>query len=226
MNTESLVCSGRLAESGRLARSDRGSWPGRLPDIGRRPRRPSTAGEDDRSPSARQLAMTLLLALLALACHREERPLQPAAYGASRTLPVRVSQLQPGPVLGGAAALNNPYEGNAWAVSRGQQLFEQYNCAGCHFHGGGGIGPALMDSEWIYGSSPANIYTTIVEGRPNGMPSYGGHIPDDQVWQLVTYVRSLGGLEPKGATSPRTDEMYPKRAEEPSSSPVPGGNNQ
>jgi cytochrome c oxidase cbb3-type subunit 3 len=154
-------------------------------------------------------------ALLALACQREKRPLVPDAASSQRVLPVRVSGLQPGPKQLGATALSNPYEGNALAISQGQQLFAKYNCSGCHFHGGGGIGPPLMDAEWIYGSSPAQIYATITEGRPNGMPSYGGHIPDNEVWQLVTYVRSIGGLEPKGATSPRSEEMQWKRAEEP-----------
>ena len=74
---------------------------------------------------------------------------------------------------------------------------------------------ALMDDEWIYGSSPANIFATISEGRPNGMPSYGGHIPDDQIWKLTTYVRSLGGFEPKGTTAPRAEEMQARRSEEP-----------
>jgi cytochrome c oxidase cbb3-type subunit 3 len=149
------------------------------------------------------------------ACHREERPLTTKAFEAARSVPVRVGELQPGPKMQAAKQLDNPYEGNAYAVSRGQQLFEQYNCAGCHFHGGGGIGPALMDNEWIYGSSPANIYRSIAEGRPNGMPSWGGHIPDEQIWQLTTYVRALGGLEPKGAVSPRSDEMASKLAEQP-----------
>ena len=168
-----------------------------------------------RNGRGSRVAGTLLVLLPLVACHREERPLTTKASGAQRTLPVRVGELQPGPKMQAPAALMNPYEGNAAAISRGQQLFEQYNCAGCHFHGGGGIGPPLMDGEWIYGSTPQNIYMTIAEGRPNGMPSYGGHIPNEQIWQLATYVRSLGGLEPKGATSPRTDEMYPKKAEEP-----------
>ena len=166
------------------------------------------------APKNTRLGITILF-VLALACHREERPLTTKASGAQRTLPVRVGELQPGSMTQAPAALNNPYEGNAYALSQGQRLFEQYNCVGCHFHGGGGIGPALMDNEWIYGSSPENIFMTISEGRPNGMPSYGGHIPNEQIWQLTSYVRSLGGLEPKGATSPRSDEMYPKKAEEP-----------
>ena len=151
----------------------------------------------------------------AFGCHRETRELIPQAPSSARILPVRVGGLQPGPKQLGASALNNPYEGNAYAISEGQRLFEQYNCSGCHAHGGGAIGPALMDDEWIYGNSPANIYATISEGRPNGMPSFGGHIPDYQIWELVTYVRNLGGLEPQVAGQPRSDEMMPRRAEEP-----------
>lgn len=161
----------------------------------------------------------VLIALLALACHREQRELNPPISASSRPQPLRVSTLQPGPKMGAPTALNNPYEGNAYAISQGQKLFEQYNCSGCHFHGGGGIGPPLMDDEWIYGSSPAQIYATITEGRPNGMPSYGGHIPAEQVWQLVSYVRSLNNLEPPATISPRTDEMEAKRAEEPKGAP-------
>jgi cytochrome c oxidase cbb3-type subunit 3 len=87
--------------------------------------------------------------------------------------------------------VKNPYEGNSYAVAEGQRLFEWYNCAGCHFRGGGGIGPALMDDVWTYGKDPANLYETIVEGRPNGMPAWRGKIPEYQVWQIVTYVESL-----------------------------------
>jgi len=157
----------------------------------------------------------IFVAVMAVACHREQRDFAPAATASRRSFPVRIGTLQPGPKQLGASAMNNPYEGNAWAISEGQRLFEQYNCSGCHFHGGGGIGPALMDKEWIYGSSPANIYTSICEGRPNGMPSWCGHIPDNQIWELVTYVRSLGGFEGRVASPSRSDEMQAKRAEEP-----------
>jgi len=131
-----------------------------------------------------------------LSCKREQRTLNPPISAYARAT---------------AGALNNPYEGNAYAISQGQKLFEQYNCAGCHLHGGGGIGPPLMDDEWIYGSSPAQVYASIAEGRPNGMPSFGKRIPAEQVWQLVSYVRSLDNLEPTAAVSPRSDEMEAKR---------------
>ncbi len=76
-------------------------------------------------------------------------------------------------------------------IAAGKQLFMAMNCVGCHFHGGGGMGPPLMDNVWIYGDSIENIAATIREGRPNGMPSFRGFLPDEQIWQLAAYVRSL-----------------------------------
>ena len=40
------------------------------------------------------------------------------------------------------------------------------------------------------------IFDTIVKGRPRGMPTWGGRIPENQIWQIVAYVRSLSGQEP------------------------------
>jgi cytochrome c oxidase cbb3-type subunit 3 len=48
-----------------------------------------------------------------------------------------------------------------------------------------------MDDEWIYGGRLEQIHQTIVQGRPNGMPSWGGKIPDEQIWQITAYVRSM-----------------------------------
>lgn len=87
------------------------------------------------------------------------------------------------------------------------------NCNGCHFNGGGGIGPALMDDEWIYGSRIENIVQTIKEGRPNGMPSFRGKIPDDQIWQIAAYVRSMAGLVRKDAAPSRKDDISARPAE-------------
>ena len=85
----------------------------------------------------------------------------------------------------------NPYEDNAYAETEGQRLYDWYNCTGCHARGGGGIGPPLMAEVWRYGKDPGSMYTSIVEGRPNGMPSWRGKMPEYQVWQLVTYVQTL-----------------------------------
>ena len=100
-------------------------------------------------------------------------------------------------------------------MSNGQQLYEFYNCVGCHAHGGGGIGPPLLDNKWFYGNEPEHVFTSIVEGRPNGMPSFRGRIQEDQVWQLVAYVRSMSGQSNKVAAPAREDHM---RSPKPSNS--------
>ena len=103
--------------------------------------------------------------------------------------------------------ITNPYSGNAYAISEGARLFNWYNCSGCHANGGGGIGPPLIKQTWTYGGEPANIFDTIVKGRPNGMPSWGGRIPEYQIWQIVAFVRSMNNEQPKAATSTRMDTI-------------------
>jgi cytochrome c oxidase cbb3-type subunit 3 len=70
-----------------------------------------------------------------------------------------------------------------------------------------------MDSEWRYGSDPANIFASIMQGRPNGMPSFGGHIPEDQAWQIVAYVQSMSGGARKDVAPSRGDGLYPGNPE-------------
>lgn len=86
------------------------------------------------------------------------------------------------------------FDGNQEQIAAGRQLYQAYNCVGCHFNGGGGMGPPLMDDHWIYGSSMENIASSIIEGRPNGMPTFRKMVAGDQVWQLAAYVRSLSHL--------------------------------
>jgi cytochrome c oxidase cbb3-type subunit 3 len=159
------------------------------------------------------LALSFAALALAAACQREKREFQTLPASNARPHPVRLTTLQPGDPLPGRRGAG-PYDENAWAISQGQRLYDFYNCVGCHFHGGGGIGPPLMDAQWIYGNDSQNIHETIVEGRPNGMPSYGGHIPDDQVWMIVAYVRTISGQASKAAEPGRTDHMQGRPSEQ------------
>lgn len=143
--------------------------------------------------------------ILFFACEREQRNFR-TAPPAARVDIVTQSEIQPGQAYT-PVQTKNESEYKAYDLSQGKQLFEQYNCSGCHFHGGGGIGPPLMDDKWIYGGDPQNIFQTIVEGRPNGMPSFRAKIPDAQVWQIVAYVRSMSGQAPKDVSPARSDEM-------------------
>lgn len=161
-----------------------------------------------RAAAVAAFAMSLALA----GCQREAREFEKPAPLSGTASVVALSDLHPGPDSVSPAppeSYGEHYEENAYAVSQGSQLFRWYNCNGCHANGGGGMGPPLMDEKWIYGSDPQNIFATITEGRPNGMPSFRGHIPDDQVWQLVAYVRSLAGLVRKDVSPGRSDALDP-----------------
>jgi cytochrome c oxidase cbb3-type subunit III len=108
-------------------------------------------------------------------------------------------------------ALSSPdiaeaFGGNAYHISQGQRLFAWMNCSGCHSHGGGGMGPPLRDDEWRYGGSMPELVSTILDGRPNGMPAFRGRITDDQAWQLAAFVRSLSARTRQDALSGRADE--------------------
>ena len=93
--------------------------------------------------------------------------------------------------------LRNPYENDSNAVAQGRMLFNAMNCVGCHApKGGGGMGPPLSDNVWIYGSQPGQVYLSIVQGRPNGMPAFSKALPPNAIWQLVSYVRSLSSDSP------------------------------
>jgi cytochrome c oxidase cbb3-type subunit III len=145
-------------------------------------------------------------AFVLASCEREARRLnQQPPPGAPPTF-VAQSPLQPGPTLVVDTA-EGEFDDNAYNTSEGQTLFNQMNCSGCHANGGGNMGPALMDDEWLYGSEPNQIFASIAEGRPNGMPSWKNRLNDKQIWQLVAYVRSLSGLTPKGARPARQDHM-------------------
>jgi cytochrome c oxidase cbb3-type subunit III len=100
-----------------------------------------------------------------------------------------------GPIPGGGPPLpepTNPYANDPSALGEGRKLFVQYNCSGCHGgHAGGGMGPSLRDPVWIYGSTDADIFDSIAQGRSQGMPAWGTKLPQNQIWQLVAYVKSL-----------------------------------
>ena len=97
----------------------------------------------------------------------------------------------------------NPYGDSPAAIADGKRLFTAMNCAGCHgYTGAGGMGPPLNDHYWRYGGAPAQIYKSIYEGRPKGMPAWGHALPADQLWKLTAFVSSLGGgVAPENAVA-------------------------
>ena len=160
---------------------------------------------------ARVLLIVSAAACAAAGCERESRPFRDLSKASSQSESQPESSLSAGGTQ--PQGSSSPFQKNAWSQSEGKRLFTAYNCSGCHANGGGGIGPPLMDDEWIYGYMPGNIYTSIVDGRANGMPSFRSKIPDYQVWQLVAYVQSLTGQTPIDTSPGRSDHLKPHTAE-------------
>jgi cytochrome c oxidase cbb3-type subunit III len=162
-------------------------------------------------------AATVSCALLVSSgCEREERAFNPGPVASSVAEPPTV---QPRIVH---------YEKNAYALAAGKRLWGWYNCAGCHANGGGAVGPALTNGQWTYGGDESAIYASIADGRPNGMPAFRGRLPEDQLWQLAAYVRSLGGLAPQDAAPNRNDAFLTRTPEsfadsQPAEAAVPRG---
>jgi cytochrome c oxidase cbb3-type subunit 3 len=161
------------------------------------------------------LGVCLVGAGLCVSCKRETRDFRPAA---PEVEPIQLTPLTdyqaggPGsiPAKRSGGLIGQPpktYEENAQALSEGKRLYVNFNCYGCHAHGGGDMGPPLMDDKWLYGSKPEQVFSSIVAGRPNGMPAFGSKIPAYQVRQLSAYVRSMSGLVSKDAAPGRDDDM-------------------
>jgi cytochrome c oxidase cbb3-type subunit III len=88
--------------------------------------------------------------------------------------------------------LRNPLQSSDEAVRTGAKLYISYNCIDCHgSEGSGAMAPAFTDGRWHYGGSQAEVYESIFQGRPDGMPAWGGLIDNASIWRLVAYVRSL-----------------------------------
>jgi mono/diheme cytochrome c family protein len=146
------------------------------------------------------LTFTLIISSFLTACNG----------GAASSPPSSDGQEKPTePVLGELPAdyqdLTNPYASDADASSSGSKLFIA-NCATCHGENGDGDGPAaagltpqpaaLSNADLIGGLSDAYLFWRISEGGASApfnsaMPSWKGTFKEEQIWQLVTFIRSL-----------------------------------
>ena len=128
---------------------------------------------------------------------------------------VPLSVLSPG-AAPSRPAIKNPAQGDPHATERGMTYYINFNCIGCHAdNGGGGMGPALSNNIFIYGGQPENIYLSIFQGRPNGMPAWGAVLPESVIWDLVTYIGKLsnepnpewGRTFSKSPLSPKVEQV-------------------
>jgi cytochrome c oxidase cbb3-type subunit 3 len=148
---------------------------------------------------SRLIAMAIAPLLISVSCDRfEGGGTTPSPNGAPPVAGIVAStplgQIAGSPGSVAALATPNPWEGNAQAIAQGRQLYLRMNCAGCHaYDGAGNMGPDLTDTYWRYGGLPIQIYKTIQDGRPEGMPAWGKALPADDIWKLVAWIESLGG---------------------------------
>ena len=151
-------------------------------------------------------ALALLPLLVALTgCHRS----QGSAVANEAAFPQSTNV---GPIPGDVTVVHqtlDPYLQDPVAIQEGNRLFNWYNCSGCHgVHGGGGMGPSLRDASWMYEKSDAQLLDTLIHGRSNGMPAWGNKIPEDQMWKIIAYVKSLTTpLEPDAPTVPAEESI-------------------
>lgn len=103
------------------------------------------------------------------------------------------------------ADLSNPYEGDIQAISQGETHYRA-NCSSCHGVLGRGDGPAsaglepkpkdlAQDQSEL---SDAYLFWRISEGGlidpfNSLMPGWKGLLREEQIWQVISYLRTLGG---------------------------------
>ncbi len=128
-------------------------------------------------PVALALYAISLTAVFALAARKSEKMEGPAG------------QLSKAP--SSARFLKNPYEGQAEAAAAGRKLFERH-CGACHGPEGRGMESAVnLHSNLIQDAPPGVVFWALRNGRiRKGMPSWSA-LPDQQIWQIVTYIKTL-----------------------------------
>ena len=101
-----------------------------------------------------------------------------------------------------AAKVKNPVKASAESIEAGKTAFNKY-CKFCHNEGGTGNGPLapkdthppnLTDAAWDHGSTDGEIFTNIKDGiGPKfDMKPMKAKLMDTDIWNIVTYLRSLG----------------------------------
>jgi putative heme-binding domain-containing protein len=91
----------------------------------------------------------------------------------------------------------NPFAGDPKAAKAGEYEF-RINCALCHGLGarGGGRGPDLTRAQKKHAHNDAEIFQVISSGIPgtampaNGTNGQGVGMTDEEIWQIITYIRS------------------------------------
>jgi len=92
----------------------------------------------------------------------------------------------------------NPVPYTPASIARGRTFFLQ-NCQSCHDEDGRArsaavaIAADLTDPDrWKFGTADRQIFNTIKNGAADAMPPFGADLKDEQIWDVVNFVRSIG----------------------------------
>jgi len=113
-------------------------------------------------------------------------------------MPLAHSRTKASPIQHAPAAASqqpNPYEGDQQARQAGAKLYQR-ECAACHGADARGLGKSLpLASPEVRQAAPGTLFWVLRNGSIyRGMPSFS-HLPDEQRWQIVTYVKSLNSSQ-------------------------------
>jgi cytochrome c oxidase cbb3-type subunit III len=101
-------------------------------------------------------------------------------------------------ISGSPSHAQNPFANDPKAGKAGEYEF-RINCALCHGLGarGGGRGPDLTRAQKKHAHSDAEMFQIISNGIPgtampaNGTNGQGVGMTDEEIWQIITYIRSV-----------------------------------
>ena len=96
------------------------------------------------------------------------------------------------PEQGPGTIAGNPLVASATAVSDGEKLYNQI-CQSCHGPSAQGSerGPALATAAMVHGNLDADLFRSIRSGVPGTQMAPFPALSETEIWQLVTYLRSL-----------------------------------
>lgn len=101
-----------------------------------------------------------------------------------------------------AKKMKNPVAASAASLTAGAAAYKKY-CAFCHGPAAKGDGPLapkdsrpsdLTDAKWDHGATDGEIFAVIQNGvaPPSTMKGFKGRMPDQDIWNVVNYLRSVG----------------------------------
>ncbi len=106
---------------------------------------------------------------------------------------------------------SNPLAGNALAIRQGQNIFRG-RCAVCHgIDAKGYRGSDLTSGDWVHGGADLQLFRTITTGVPGTEMPASGNLSEDEVWMLITYLRSLsapGGPAVERGDAARGEQLF------------------